>query len=439
VIAALRKNFLALLPLIGLAAIALAVAGYILAHQRLRFPYIEDQPIRMQVELPTAQAVTPGQGQTVRVSGVQIGSIGDVTLEDGHAIVKLEIDKKYEGLIRADATALLRPKTGLKDMFLEVDPGSGKPLEDGDTIPLGNAVQDVNLDEILAMLDRDTREYLLLLVHGAGKGLEGRGTDLREVFRLFEPTHRDLARLNSSVATRKANLRRLVHSLNQLSDELGGKEDDLAELVNSASRVFRAYASEDRNISSAVHELPTALRQTTKTVGEVERLAEVLGPASEHLRPAARALGRAQRALRPLSIEGEPLLRKKIRPFVRDARPTVRYLRPAARDLRASTPNLTRSFVVLNRLFNMASYNPKGREGPDVAGRDEGYLFYLGWLPHNSATLFSTADAHGPLRPSLVAGSCQTLRTLAADRPESEFALNLTPILTNPTLCGDEP
>lgn len=433
----LRKHFLALLPLLGLAAIALAVAGYILANQRLRFPIIEDEPIRMQVELPTAQAVTPGQGQFVRVAGVKIGSIGPVELENGHAVVELEIDRRYEGLIREDATALLRPKTGLKDMFLEVDPGRGKPLGEGDTLPLGNAVQDVNLDEILAMLDRDTREYLLLLVHGAGKGLEGRGKDLREVFRLFEPTHRDLARLNTSVATRKTNLRRLISALNRLSDELAGREDELANLVSSASQVFRAYASEDRNISAAVRELPKALQQTTRTVGEVERLAEVLGPASDRLRPAIRALGRSQRALRPLSREGAPLLEERIRPFVRAARPTVRFLRPAARDLRKSTPNLDRSLTVLNRLFNMAAYNEHGREGPNDPDRQEGYLFYLGWLPHNSATVFSTSDAHGPFRPSLVAGSCQTFRTLISENAPAEFALNLTPILANPALCGE--
>jgi hypothetical protein len=122
---------------------------------------------------------------------------------------------------------------------------------------------------------------------------------------------------------------------------------------------------------------------------------------------------------------------------VREARPVVRFLSPAARDLRKSTPNMNRSFIVLNRLFNMAAHNPNGREGPGDPDREEGYLFYLGWLPHNSASTFATADAHGPFRPSLVAGSCQTLRTLASDRPESEFALNLTPILTNPTLCGE--
>jgi phospholipid/cholesterol/gamma-HCH transport system substrate-binding protein len=433
----LRKHFKALLPLLGLAAIGLVVGGYILANQRLRFPVIEDEPVRMKVELPTAQAVTPGQGQFVRVAGVKIGSIGRVELDDGRAVVHLEIDKDYEGLLREDATMLLRPKTGLKDMFLEVDPGKGKPLKEGSTLRLGNAVQDVNLDEILAMLDRDTREYLLLLIHGAGKGLEGRGRDLREVFRLFEPTHRDLARLNSSISTRKVNLRRLVTALERLSSELAGREDELGDLVSSAARVFRAYAAEDRNISAAVRELPRALKQTTTTVQEVERLAEVLGPSSEALRAPVRALGRYQRALRPLSIEAEPLLRKEIRPLVREARPTVRFLRPAARDLRASTPNTNRSFVVLNRLFNMAAYNKDGREGPGDPNRDEGYLFYLGWLPHNSATVFATADAHGPFRPSLVAGSCQTLRTLASDRPESEFALNLTPVLTNPALCGE--
>ena len=45
-------------------------------------------------------------------------------------MVEIEIDPEYEDLIREDATALLRPKTALKDMFLEVDPGTGEVLEE---------------------------------------------------------------------------------------------------------------------------------------------------------------------------------------------------------------------------------------------------------------------------------------------------------------------
>ena len=50
---------------------AIAVSGYILGHERLRFPLIESSPVTMNAEFQTAQAITPGQGQTVRVSGVQ--------------------------------------------------------------------------------------------------------------------------------------------------------------------------------------------------------------------------------------------------------------------------------------------------------------------------------------------------------------------------------
>lgn len=433
----MRKNGRDFIAVLALATLGLGVGAYILANQRVRFPVIEEQPLRLKAELETAQAVTPGQGQTVRVSGVQVGTIGKVELEEGRAVVDLEIEREYEGLIRADATALLRPKTGLKDMFLEVDPGDGEALREGDVLPLARTSPDVNPDEILAMLDADTRDYLRLLVAGAGRGLEGRGKDLREVYRLFEPTHRDIARVNSAVATRRQSLRRLVTSLEQLTGELADKERDLAQLVRSAAKVFRAYASEDQNISAAVRELPVALRTTTDTLGKVQALAEVLGPASERLRPAVRALRRSQAALRPLAEEATPVVREEIRPFVRELRPLVKDLKPAAGALSKTTPDFTRTFKVLNDFFNQLAFNPEGREPPQKVERQEGYLFWLAWLPHLSANVFATADAHGPYRASLVAAGCQTVRTIAGDRPEAEFVLNLTPLLTNKEICGE--
>ena len=60
---------------------------------------------------------------------MRVGDIGKVEPVDGKAVVELQLDKKHEGLLREDATALLRSKTGTKDMFVEVDPGEGKPLE----------------------------------------------------------------------------------------------------------------------------------------------------------------------------------------------------------------------------------------------------------------------------------------------------------------------
>ena len=178
---AIRKHLTDFVAIIGLAVVALAVAGYTLVHQRVRFPIIQSSPYKLKAEFSTAQAVTPGQGQTVRVSGVRIGDITKVDLSEGRAIVTMDVDPEYKGLVHTDASALLRPKTGLKDMFIELNPGSkSAPLaKAGWTIPVKNTLPDVNPDEVYSLLDADTRDYLRLLISGAGEGLHNRGGDLQ--------------------------------------------------------------------------------------------------------------------------------------------------------------------------------------------------------------------------------------------------------------------
>jgi phospholipid/cholesterol/gamma-HCH transport system substrate-binding protein len=431
-----RTDFLAIVALV---AIATGVAYYILQNQRLRIPFVEESPFILKAEYSTAQAVTPGQGQTVRVSGVRIGDIGKVELDGtGRAVITMEIDRKYEGLARTDATALLRPKTGLKDMFIELDPGThaAPEAEYGWTMPLHNTLPDVNPDEFLASLDRDTRDYLQLLLNGAGRGLKGRGTDLQDALARFEPTFRDIAAVTGEVRKRRGELRRLIHSLNRLNAEVASKDDDLAELITTSSRVFRAFASESANVSATIREFPSTLRQATTTLDKVDRMARLLGPTSEKLVPVAGAIVRANVAATPYAREATPLLREDIRPFVRDLRPLMRDLRPTAHDLVEAEPFLTRSFVVLNHLFNLLAYNPEGREPPDKATREEGYLFHLAWLQHQVSNLFPSGDAHGPGRPITVGGTCATFRALLENEPEAAVLTGFGGVLTDPAICG---
>jgi phospholipid/cholesterol/gamma-HCH transport system substrate-binding protein len=436
----IRKRLKEFVAILGLFLVAGATSLYILDQQRMRFPLIEESPFVLKAEFSTAQAVVAGQGQTVRVSGVRIGDIGSVELEDGRAIVTMEIDREYEDMVRTDATALLRPKTGLKDMFIDLEPGTrdAPVAEEGWTIPVQATLPDVNPDEVFSTLDSATRDYLKLLISDAGRGLEGNAPALREVFKRFEPTHKDLARVNGAIAERRQNLRRLISSLNQLNAELARKDDDLAGLVDSSASVLRAFASEEGNVSAAVSELPSALQATTDALGRVETFAELLGPTTEKLRPAARALEPANDALRPFAAATAPLLREDIRPLVREARPLVRDLAPASRQLSAAAPSLRRVFTRLNHLFNLAAYNPNGREGPENAARQEGHLFWLAWLQHMAPQLFSNSDAHGTLRPVTIAAPCATVEQLVREEPELEFLMMLTPIFTESEACASK-
>ena len=83
---AIRKHLKEAIAVLGLIAVAGAVSLYLLDQQRMRFPW-EEAPLRLKAEFSTAQAVTAGQGQTVRVSGVRIGDIGQVDLVNGKAVV----------------------------------------------------------------------------------------------------------------------------------------------------------------------------------------------------------------------------------------------------------------------------------------------------------------------------------------------------------------
>ncbi|MCZ4494670.1 MAG: hypothetical protein JWP53_3601, partial [Conexibacter sp.] len=124
---AIRKYRWDFMAVLGIFVVALAVGSYILGHQRFYLPkwvpVVGTDFVDYKAEFATAQSVTPGQGQSVNVAGVAVGELSKVTLKDGRAVITMKIRRKYAHVYK-DATALLRPKTGLNDMIVELTPGS---------------------------------------------------------------------------------------------------------------------------------------------------------------------------------------------------------------------------------------------------------------------------------------------------------------------------
>jgi phospholipid/cholesterol/gamma-HCH transport system substrate-binding protein len=425
------RDFVAILALLVVAG---GVSAVILTQQRFRFPLIQEKPLRLYAEIDNAQAVTPGQGQSVEVAGIKVGLIANVKLRDGHAVVGMDIYPRFKDVIHTEGTSgLLRPRTGLKDMTLAVDPGdpNSPTAKDGYTIPASNTMPDVNLDEFLSALDADAREHLQLLLGGAAEGLKGRGMDLAELFRRFGPTARDLRRVNEAVSVEREGIKDAIHGLALLTNGVAKKDDDVAKFVDASAAVSEAFASEDANVSATVHKLPEALRTTTATLHDVKSFADQLGPASDALTPTFQALDRTNRVVTPAARTITPILRDKVRPFVRAAQPLVSDLPVAARGLSKALPNLSRSFVHVNRLFNMLAFNRDGAEAADDADRQEGYLFWLAWLTHQTENLINVDDANGPMRPVFLTGTCQTITNLANEEPALEFLLGLSGVLAD--------
>jgi phospholipid/cholesterol/gamma-HCH transport system substrate-binding protein len=444
---AIRKHLGDFVSLIVLFVIAIGVSGFIIYNQDARpaLPLIEPKPKVLNFEFSDAQAVTPGQGQSVRVAGVLIGKIVGVRPRNGVAVVKTEIQPKFWNKIHVkdDATALLRPRTGLKDMFIELDPGGrGQPVPDGGTIPVQNTAPDIDPDEVLSAFDTDTRSYLQLLINGAGKGLKNRGNDLNATFKALGPTQHDLKRVTSAIAERRVALKELIHRYGDLTNTLADKDREIKTLVTASDAVFRAFASQQANISLAVSKLPPTLTQTERTLGKADAYARLLQPTLNDLRPAFRQLDTTNHQVLPFAREAYPIVKNKIRPFVIYARPYFRDLKTAARNLARATPDFTSTFHELNRFFNMAAYNPKGAEPlyPTAAqnlNRNEGFLYWVGWVGMTTDSMFSTSDALGPFRRALFGVTCDTIKNQLADNPAAGPLLGLSNAINDPLLCGN--
>jgi phospholipid/cholesterol/gamma-HCH transport system substrate-binding protein len=394
-----------LVAICGFMLIAAVVAAYIMDHQRIRWPW--EKVMHIEAEFSSAQAVTPGQGQTVNVAGVRVGEIGDVRLREGRAVVRLDLDSEELGPVYRNARMLLRPKTGLNDMSVQLDPGTPDPalpdqgrLGEGDRVPAANTAPSVNPDEVFAALDADTRRYVAILANAGGQALGPNGLDLRRLLKAAEPTLEQTNRVTSAIASRRRELRRLVTNLHRLSRAAASKDDELASLVQAASASFGAIGTREAELSSAIDRLPGALTQTGRALRAAHTLAGELQPAATDLEPVARDLAPALRDARPLITDALPVVRDDLRPLVREAVPLLRDLRPSVAGIDESTPPLTRAAKVLNRVVNELGYNPPGPE--------EGYLFWTSWFVHNANSILTVEDAHGGTWRGLVMFGCST-------------------------------
>lgn len=397
----------AFLAVVTMVVIAAAVGGYILSHQNFKLPgwvpVLGRNFYTLKAEFQTAQAVTPGQGQAVTIAGAKVGEIASVDLHDGVALVSMKITPRYARFYR-NATLLLRPKTQLQDITVEVNPGtpSAGRLRSGEVIPQAQTAPNVNFDEFLAGLDAETRALLQELLAGAAEGLHGNGRTLAAVLKRFDPAARYGQEIASELEKRNRNIERSVHNFRLLMEALGEKDTQIAQLVDAANAVFATFAAQEANFKRTLSLLPGALQKTGSGLGKLATAASEIGPTLTKLQPFARSLAPANEATQRLAKRTTPVIETQIRPFAREILPVVNELAPTTKQFTEALPQLTKTFGVLNEFFNELAYNPGSTKG--------GFLFFLDWGNHDLNSVLSTADANGPIGRTLVYFNCEILK-----------------------------
>ena len=285
-----------------------------------------------------------------------------VELEDGRAVIAHDDrGRRYRTRLqgRDDAAAAQdRPQGHGR----RARPGHRRPpgeLPEGGTIPVAQTLPDVNLDEILAALD--ARHARL----PAAAGQRRRRGPARAAARTSATRSAASSRRRATLRADQRGARRAprrtssasIHNFSLLAEELGDKDDQLAEFVATPTRCSRVLADQEAALRETLRELPAALTATRTALGKTRRAGRRARPDAR--RRCARAPARSARrcaTLRPFLRETTPVIRDELRPLVRAARPTVTRAAPgAARPRGRRRPTCRRRFTIAQPRWSTCS------------------------------------------------------------------------------------
>lgn len=190
------------------------------------------------------------QGQPVLLTGVNIGYVGTIDLQDdGTLVVTLRVMKDYK--VPDGSVATIEPNGLFGDMMVALRPPGPSPISyaPGDTVPAGKPT--VSMSDVLARLDTATRTVREVSDAFELEMVQRRGiADLRET---MEQSARFMTQLNAIAAQQSLEISRTTAALRRTAGAL----DSAA--VDSTVRNLQAT-------SANMVALTTELRATTTTM-----------------------------------------------------------------------------------------------------------------------------------------------------------------------------
>jgi phospholipid/cholesterol/gamma-HCH transport system substrate-binding protein len=224
-------------------------------------------------------------GDTVRVAGIRVGTIKDVSLRpDRSVLVNFDADRNI--VLTTGTKAEIRYLNLVGDRYLELvdTPGSTKILPVGSQIPEDRTAPALDLDLLLGGLKPVIRglnpQDVNALSASLIQVLQGQGGTLDSLFSKSSSFTNSLADNNEVIEQLIEDLKNTLDTLSNDGDEFSGAIDRLDKLIKglSADRdpIGEAITSLDNGTASLADLLGRARSPLAGTVAQLNRLAPLL-------------------------------------------------------------------------------------------------------------------------------------------------------------------
>ncbi|MEA2419044.1 MAG: phospholipid/cholesterol/gamma-HCH transport system substrate-binding protein [Thermoleophilaceae bacterium] len=264
----------------------------------------------------TAEFVNAGQlvkGSEVRVAGTTVGTVDNIDVsQSGTAEVTFTVDGAYAPLRRGtQATVKPTSLSGIANRFidLQLGPDDGRDIEDGGHIGTEDTATAVELDEVFALFDKETRGSLRDFVKGQADTLRGRGAELRRGIHYLNPALSTGSRLFEELTRDEPLLKRFVVDSATLVNALASRRGDLTGVVSNLNATFGALGSQQSALAESIDRLPPFLRRANTTFVNLRAALDDVDPLVNAAKPAVRRLGPFLDQARLFAQNGEPTIR----------------------------------------------------------------------------------------------------------------------------------
>jgi phospholipid/cholesterol/gamma-HCH transport system substrate-binding protein len=310
------------------------------------------------------------------VHGVKVGTVSGLSARPNGTLVTLSLDGAAPRL-HADATAEVGSKTPLGEPFVDLNPGTGRPLTGGTLIKARTAVE---IDDALAWLDASGRSNLRSVLGDLGASAAPAGTseELNDTLAALPRAVTSLDRLAATLRAQRSDLAGVIGSGRTVLGTLADRSAEVRSLTIDARTTLGALAGQRGALATTLSRLPGLLSLTDATLGAARPLIARAAPVTSEIDSAAPALTDELRALPAVTGSADALLSRA--PAI--AADVVPALHAAARLATPARSALAILGPVLADVVPVAQY--LGPRGNTIAA----------WFA-NTADLGSHGDAKG--------------------------------------------
>jgi phospholipid/cholesterol/gamma-HCH transport system substrate-binding protein len=214
-------------------------------------------------------------GNDVRTSGMKVGSVNGVSLDEGKVLVTFSIDGKIR--LGSDSTAHIRTGTLLGQRILVVESAGSGSLNPSDVIPISRTSSPYSLTQAVSDLTTNTASTD---TDSINQSLDTLSATIDQIAPQLSATFDGLSRLSRALNGRNDTLRELLKSAGQVSGVLGERSQQLNTLILNANDLVGVLNDRREAIVGLIASTSAVARQLSGLVADNEK---ELAPALDKL------------------------------------------------------------------------------------------------------------------------------------------------------------